>query len=126
MSVPSKAGYVVTAVLAVLGTVACGAFVWLAVANSPRLPKAVDGHLIYLSVDEVPAGTYTVSCTGGDPGVEIAASPRISLGLFVGAIFGAFASAGAFGVAAAIVLTVTLVRRNRARRPPGSVTATGL
>ncbi len=80
-------------------------------------------YLVYRSAAEVPAGSYTVSCSGGDPAIVYAAGPRDYISDFLRLIALAIASAVVPGLAGVAIIAVTLIRHRR--RPPGSVTAAG-
>jgi len=81
-------------------------------------------YVIARSVDPVPAGEYSISCTDDETGATYAAGPRMSVGAFVVAILGTVFSFLIFVGLGVVFLVVGAVRNRRRNRPgntfPGS------
>jgi len=81
-------------------------------------------YVVARSVDPVPAGEYSISCTDDETAATYAAGPRMSVVAFVVSIFGAIGSFLIFFGLGAVLLTVGAVRNRRRNRPgdtfPGS------
>jgi len=77
-------------------------------------------YVVARSVDTVPAGDYSVSCSDDESPATYAAGPRMSVGAFVLSIFGAIGSFLVFFVLGAVLLTIGIVRNRRRNRPAGT------
>lgn len=75
-------------------------------------------YVVARSVDPVPSGDYSISCTDDETGATYAAGPRMSVVAFVVSIFGAIGSFLIF-VGLGLVLIVVGAVRNRRRNRPG-------
>ena len=75
-------------------------------------------YVVARTVDHVPPGDYTVSCTDDVTSAVYAAGPRSTLVDFAVSILAAIGSVLFFSVLGASLLTVNIVRRRRANRPP--------
>ncbi|TCO16905.1 hypothetical protein EV652_11994 [Kribbella steppae] len=81
-------------------------------------------YVVARSVDRVPAGDYTISCTDEESGATYAAGQHMSVGAFVVSIFGAIGSLLIFFGLGVVFLVVGAVKNRRRNRPgdtfPGS------
>ncbi|MEV5965901.1 hypothetical protein AB0L70_29300 [Kribbella sp. NPDC051952] len=75
-------------------------------------------YVVARSVDVVPAGDYSISCTDDQTAATYAAGPRSSVVGFVVSIFGAIGSLLVFGILGAVLLTIGIVRNRRRGGPP--------
>ncbi|MEI8409152.1 MULTISPECIES: hypothetical protein [unclassified Kribbella] len=75
-------------------------------------------YVIARSVDPVPAGDYSISCTDDETGATYAAGPRMSVVAFVVSIFGVIGSLLIF-IGLGVVFLVVGAVKNRRRTPPG-------
>ncbi len=74
-------------------------------------------YVVARSVDPVPAGDYSISCTDDETGATYAAGPRMSVVAFVVSIFGAIGSVLVFFGLGVVFLVVGAVRNRRRNRP---------
>jgi hypothetical protein len=77
-------------------------------------------YVVARSVDPVPAGDYSISCTDDQTSATYAAGPAMSVGKFVLSIFGAIGSFLIFFITGAVLLTVGVVKNRRRNRPAGT------
>jgi hypothetical protein len=75
-------------------------------------------YVVARTVDHVPPGDYSVSCTDDETNAVYAAGPRSTLGDFAVSILAAVGSLLFFSTLGASLLIVSIVRRRRANRPP--------
>ncbi|WP_406047836.1 hypothetical protein [Kribbella sp. NBC_00889] len=77
-------------------------------------------YVVARSVDTVPAGDYSISCTDDTTGATYAAGPKSSVVAFVLSIFGAIGSFLIFFILGGVLLTIGAVRNRRRNRPPNT------
>ncbi|WP_329484644.1 hypothetical protein OG555_21115 [Kribbella sp. NBC_01484] len=77
-------------------------------------------YVVARSVDPVPAGDYSISCTDDQTSATYAAGPGMSVGKFVLSIFGAIGSFLVFFILGGVLLTIGLVKNRRRNRPGGT------
>lgn len=77
-------------------------------------------YVVARSVDAVPAGDYSISCTDDQTPATYAAGPKSSVVAFVLSIFGAVGSFLIFGILGVVLLTIGIVRNRRRNGPTGT------
>lgn len=70
-------------------------------------------YVVLRSADPVPAGAYSVTCTGAEGTYGV--GPRASVLGFIGYVLGAIGSFLLFGLTGVLILVLSTVRRRRAR-----------
>jgi hypothetical protein len=82
-------------------------------------------YVVARSVDPVPAGEYSISCTDDETAATYAAGPRMSVVAFVVSIFGAIGSFLIFFGLGVVLLTVGAVKNRRRNRPGDTFLGSG-
>lgn len=78
-------------------------------------------YVVLRSVNSVPAGAYSVTCTGSEGTYGV--GPRASVLGFIGSVLGAIGSFLFFGLTGVLILVLAAVKRRRAKAAAGTFVA---